>query len=319
MRWPNLCLCPCHGNRYRNLRLVLKDSLRSPSLWRERRRSHFRLNSRKLSPAEVSDRVTSEAVATSPELGGLESHDALSVPTGDVLSSPESLAASEPSPKIGEFSWASIFNSAWKFGSSSPAPHDSLHHSSPVESSEFAESAISQEAVGAPVLHEEQPPAVSPGSRCRNRYPMPGDQIQDAPVTISFADSVPSPPGESLGECTVAPVEISEEGVAQDAPVVAPVLKDEQTDVVVSRGDFRINASVCQPGRAGGLPDAWGSGPEYACYDPSADIALGSAVEPLVEPPAMPVVPINILDEAAAHDAPQVIAPVEVPAVSAHV
>ncbi|MEK7273439.1 MAG: hypothetical protein AAB047_06370 [Nitrospirota bacterium] len=38
-----------------------------------------------------------------------------------------------------------------------------------------------------------------------------------------------------------------------------------------------------------------------------------------MEPLAMPVASVNILDEAAAHDAPQVIAPVEVPAVSADV
>ncbi len=159
--------------------------------------------------AEVSDRVASEPIATSPELGGLESHGALFASTGDVWSSPESLAASEPSPKIGEFSWASIFNSAWKFGSSSPAPHDSLHHSSPVEPSESAESAISQGAVVTPIVCEEQPP------------------VQDTPAPIPSADnamgSVVEPPMEASA-MSVASVDILDEAVASDAPqVIAPV------------------------------------------------------------------------------------------------
>jgi hypothetical protein len=270
------------------------------------------------SPAEVCDRVTSEAVATSPELGGLESHDASSVPTGDVLSLPESLAASEPSPKIGEFSWASIFNSAWKFGSSSPAPHDSLHHSSPVESSEFTESAISQEAEGTPVLHEELTPAVSLGAMSES-MPMPGDQVQDAPVTIPFADSVSNTPGESLGECTVAPAAISEEGVALEVPPLASVFKDEQTDVVTS-GEISetrpASVSLAEPAVS---PTPWDQVQDTPVTISSADSAMGSAVEPPVEPLAMPVVSVNILDEPTAHDAPQVIAPVEVPAVSADV
>jgi hypothetical protein len=282
------------------------------------------------SPAEVSDQVASEAVATSPELGGLESHDAFSVPTGDVLSSPESLAASEPSPKIGEFSWASIFNSAWKFGSSSPAPHDSLHHSPPVEQSEFAESDISQEVVGAPILYEEQTPAVSSGAMSELMSmpasyaepvisPMSADQIQDAPITIPFADSVLSTPGGSLEECPVAPVELSEEVVALEVPAMAPVFKDEQTDVVAF-GEISetmpASVSLAAPAVS---PMPWDQVQDTSVTISSADIAMSSAVEPLVEPPAMPVAPINILDEAAAHDAPQVIAPVEVPAVSAHV
>lgn len=202
--------------------------------------------SQEASPAEVSDRVTSEAIATAPELGGPESHDALSVPAGDVLSPSESLAASETNPKIGEFSWGSIFNSAWKFGSSSPAPHDSLHHASPIEPPAPVEPVLEQKAVGAPVLQEELTTGVTSGEAVdlmlvsaspveAASSPLPWDQIQDMSVTI-----------------------------------------------------------------------------------PSADSALSSAVEPLVEPPAMPVAPIEILDEAAARGATQVTAPVEASAVTAN-
>jgi hypothetical protein len=263
--------------------------------------------------AEVSDRVISEAIAISPELGGLESHDALSNPTDDVLSPMESLAASEPSPKIGEFSWASIFNSAWKFGSSSPAPHDSLHHSSPVESSEFAESAISQEAEGTPVLHEELTPAVSLGAMSES-IPMPGDQVQDAPVTIPFADSVSNTPGESLGECTIAPAAISEEDVALEIPPLAPAFEDEQRDVAAS-GDISetmpASVSLAEPPVS---PMPCDQVQDTPVTISSADSAMGAAVEPLVEASATPVASVNILDEAAAHNAPQGIAPVEVSA-----
>ncbi len=271
------------------------------------------------SPAEVSDRVTSEAVEASPELGGLESHDASSVPTGDVLSLPESLAASEPSPKIGEFSWASIFNSAWKFGSSSPAPHDSLHHSSPVESSEFTESAISQKAEGMPVLHEERMPAVSPDAMSES-IPMSGDQVQDAPITIPFADSVLSTPGDSLEKCTVAPVEPAEKVVAQEIPAVASVFKDEQTDVIVSAEiseSMPPSVSLAEPAVSPMSCDQVQDTPVTISSTDSA--IMGSVMEPLAEASATPVASVNILDEAAAHNAPQGIAPVEVPAVSADV
>ena len=227
--------------------------------------------------AEVRDQAISEAIASSPELDGLDSHDALSVQPDDVLSSPESLAASEPNQKIGEFSWASIFNSAWTFGSSSPAPHDSLPHSSPVEPSELAESAISQEAVGTPILHEEQTPAVSSGAMSESMplpasyaepviSPLPGDQIQDVPVTIPSADSVLSTPGETLEECTVATVELSEEVVAPEVP-----------------------ASV-SPTESAASPLPWDQVQEtpVVTITPS-ESAMGSAVEPLVEPPAIPV------------------------------
>ncbi|NOS77275.1 MAG: hypothetical protein HOP35_04965 [Nitrospira sp.] len=269
-----------------------------------------------VSPAEVSDRGIAEAIATSPELGGLESHDALSVPTGAEPSSPESLAAGEPSPKIGEFSWASIFNSAWKFGSSSPAPHDSLHHSSPVEPAELAESAISQGAVVTPILHEEQMPAVSSGAISES-MPMPGDQIQDAPVTISLADSVPSAPGEFLDECTVVPVELSDEVVAPEVSAVAPVFKDEQTDVVVSGEISESMPASVSLAEAAVLPMPGEQVQDTPVSISSADIAMSSA-DPLVKPPAMPVAPIEILDEAVARDAPQVTVPVEASAVPAN-
>lgn len=282
------------------------------------------------SPAEVSDRVISEAIATSPELGGLESREALSIPTDDVPSPSDSLTASESSLKIGEFSWASIFNSAWKFGSSSPAPHDSLHHSPPLEQSEFADSAKSQEFVGAPVLHEEASPAVSSGVMSESMplpasyaepgiSQMPGDQIQDAPATIPFADSVLGTLGEALEECTVPPVEQAEEVVAQKIPATAPVFKDEQTDVVISGEITEAMPASISVAELDGSPLPWDQVQDTPATISSADSAMGSAVEPLVEPLAMPVAPISVLDEAAAHDAPQANDPVEALAISAHV
>ncbi len=264
-------------------------------------------------PTEVSDQVTSEAIASSPELGGLESRDALSVPTDDVL-------ASEPSPKtkIGEFSWASIFNSAWKFGSSSPAPHDSLHHPSPVEPSEFAESAISREAVGTPIPHEEQRPTVFSGVMSES-MPMPGDQIQDGPITIPFADSALSRPGEALEECTVPSVELSEEVAALEVSEAAPVFKDVQTDVVAPEETSEALPASVNLAEPAVSPMPWGQAQDTPAPILSVGSAMDLVVEPLVEPPAMPVASIDILDEVAAHDTPQVIAPVEGLAVSAPV
>ncbi|MEQ1657029.1 MAG: hypothetical protein ABL960_15170, partial [Nitrospira sp.] len=270
-------------------------------------------------PPVVGDQVTSAAIASSPEPGGLESRDASFLPD-DV---PESLAASEPSPqtKIGEFSWASIFNSAWKFGSSSPAPHDSLQHSSPVEPPEVAESTISQEAVGTPVLHEEQTPVVFPAAMSES-IPMPGEQIQDVLTTIPFADSALSTSRESLEECIVAPAELSEEVVVlevPEVPAVVPVIQDEQTDVVASEEmseAMPASASLAEPA----VPSRpWDQAEDTPALISSVDSAMRLAVEPLVVSPAMPVESTSILDDAAAHDAPQVVAPVEAPAVSAHV
>lgn len=266
-------------------------------------------------PAEISDQVTSGAITSSPELGGLESHDAVSVRTDDVLSPLESPVASEPSPKIGEFSWSSIFNSAWKFGSSSPAPHDSLHHSSPVEPSEFAESVISQEAVGTPILHEEQPPTVSSGAMSES-MPMPGDQIQDLPITIPFADSALRAPGESQEECAVPPVALSEEVAALEVSEVAPVFKDVQTDVVVSGEITRALPASVSPTEPAVSPMPWDQAQDMPLSISPVDSTMDLAVEQLETPPVMPVEPVNVLDEAAAHDAPQVIAPVEVPTVA---
>lgn len=260
-------------------------------------------------PPVVGDQVTSAAIASSPKPGGLESRDASFLPD-DALPSPESLAASEPSPqtKIGEFSWASIFNSAWKFGSSSPAPHDSLQHSSPVEPPEVAESTISQEAVGTPVLHEEQTPVVFPAAMSES-MPLSGDQIQEAPTTIPFADSALSTSGEFLGECTVASAELSEEVVVLEVPAVVPVIQDEQTDVVAS-GEMSeampASASLAEPA-VSSMP--WEQTEDTPAPVSSVGSAMGLAVEPLVES-------LSILDDAAAYDAPQVIAPVEAPAVS---
>ncbi|SPP64762.1 hypothetical protein [Nitrospira lenta] len=279
-----------------------------------------------VSPPDVSDQISAEAIAPSPELGSLASHDTLSAPTGDVPFSPESLAAPEPSPKIGEFSWASIFNSAWTFGSSSPAPHDSLHYSSPGEPSEFAAPAISQEAVDRPILYEEQTPAISlevmsesvPMS-ASDVEPvisrMPEEQAHHASVTIPFADSAPSAPDEVLEECRVVPVELPENVVVPEEPAVAPVYTDERTDAVVSveiSESVSASVSLAEPAVS---PISWDQVQDTPAPISSADIAMDSG-DPLGEPPAMPVAPIDILDAAVAHDVPQVLAPVEAPAVS---
>lgn len=76
--------------------------------------------------------VTPEAITIAPELGDMESRDMRFAPTADVPTQSEPPSAPGQSQKVGEFSWASIFNSTWKFGSSSPAPHDSLQHVVPI-------------------------------------------------------------------------------------------------------------------------------------------------------------------------------------------
>lgn len=284
------------------------------------------------SPAEVSDRVASEAIATAPELGGLESHDALSVPTGDVPSPSERLAASETSPKIGEFSWGSIFNSAWKFGSSSPAPHDSLHHASPIEPPAPVEPVLEQEAVGAPVLQEELTTGVTSGEAVdlmlvpaspveAASSPLPWDQIQDTRITIPSAGialgSAADPPVERSAAQGV-PIKIPDQIAIQNATVDSPVFQEELKPAADSAEV--PEAKLVSASQAGPLvtPMLWDQIQDMPVTIPSADSVLSSAVEPLVEPPAMPVVPIEILDEAAARDAMQVTAPVEASAVTAN-
>ncbi|HEX7767819.1 MAG TPA: hypothetical protein VF443_13970, partial [Nitrospira sp.] len=282
--------------------------------------------------AEVSDRDTAEAIAPAPELGGLESHDALSVPTGDVLSPSESLAASEPSPKIGEFSWGSIFNSAWKFGSSSPAPHDSLHHASSIEPPAPVEPVLQQEASGAPVLQEElttgvtsdvavelMPVPASPVEAASS--PLPWDQIQDTGITIPSAGIALSSAADPLVERSAAqgvPIKIPDQIAIQNAPVASPVFQEELKPVADSAEV--PGAKLVSANQAGSLvtPMPWDQIQDIPVTIPPVDSALSSAVEPLVEPPAMPVAPIEILDEAAAQDATQVTAPVEASAVPAN-
>ena len=360
-----------------------------------------------LSPSETGSHVTSEVATTSPELGDMESHDAISAPTADGQTQPENPSVSGQTLKIGEFSWASIFNSAWKFGSSSPAPHDSLHQASPIAPLVPVEPVLHQEAVVAPALPEELTTGVTSGETAESMpvpgssaeaapSPMPWDQIQDTPVTIPSAEialssaveplveppaaqgvpieipdqiaiqdataaplafqeelrpvadsaEVPEsklvsasqagplvspmpwdqiqdmpvtiPPAESLGEFPAAPVEISEEGAAQDAPVVAPVLPEELTVGVTSGETAESMPAPGSPAEAAPSPMPWDQIQDTPVTIPSAEIALSSAVEPLVETPAMPVAPIEILDKAAAQDATRLTAPVEASALPAN-
>lgn len=363
---------------------------------------------REISPSETGAHVTPEVATTTPELGNVESHDAISAPTADGQTQPENPPVSGQALKIGEFSWASIFNSAWKFGSSSPAPHDSLHHASPIEPLVPAEPVLHQEAVVAPVLPEELTTGVTSGETAESMAapgspaeavpsPLPWDQVQDTPITIpsaeialSLADEplaeppaaqgvpieipdqvavqdvpvaplafqeelrpvadsaevsesklasasqagllvspmpwdqiqdmpVTIPPAESPGECSAAPVEISEEGAAQDAPAVAPALQEELT-AGVPPGEREMPESMPVPGlqlEAASSPMPWDQVQDTHITIPSAEIALSSAVEPLAETPAMPVMPIEIFDEAAAQETTQVTAPIEASAVPA--
>ncbi|MEQ1794664.1 MAG: hypothetical protein ABL970_10775 [Nitrospira sp.] len=202
------------------------------------------------SPAETGSRIAPEAIATSLELGGPESQDALSAPTAGVPTQLESPSISSQSPKVGEFSWASIFNSTWKFGSSSPAPHDSLHHASPIELSVSAESGVPQETASIPVPSEELTAGpLSDASAVEGHgeavsSPMPWDQIQDLPVTIPSADVAMS----SLIAPQVVSVETCDHGTVQDASVSVLVPEEELTAVIRSAETSEsIPASASQP------------------------------------------------------------------------
>jgi len=277
----------------------------------------FPIESQEALHDEGSDRLTAEAIVTSPELGSSESHDAVSVPTGSELSPSENLTVPEPSPKNGQFSWASIFNSAWKFGSSSPAPHDSFSDSLPVEPSERAESVMPSEVVGTASLHKEPLSAVSPDTISES-MPMSVEQIQDAPVTISFTDSASSVPGEFLEGDTGASIELSEEVVAPEVPADAPIFKDEQTYLVNSEKiveSVPVSVSLAESAPLSIVGDQVQETP--APISP-ADLPIGST-DSLVEPLAMPVASSEVLDETAAREGPQIIAPVEAAALSTDV
>lgn len=274
-------------------------------------------------PAETSDWGIPKAVETPSEFSGLVSNEAASVPTGEVVSPPESLPVSEPSPEIGKFSWVSIFNSAWTFGSSSPAPHDSLAHASPIEISAPAEAVLPHESVSLSVPPEglatgvvtdvvEEPASVL--------SPMPWDQTQEtAPVSTSSTDSVLSQEVEFPEAVSVSPVGIAEEAVGQDATEVTSVFQEEQTVRVTA--DERLDAD---PGFASSaMPDVspmpWEQTQEISVAISSVEMAPQSVVEPLVEAPAEPVVSTDMPVQEVVRDVTRVMAVDEALAESAGV
>ena len=176
---------------------------------------------------KADEQIARDAITISSELESAGSQGANSDPTAGLLSPLENLSASSQDQKVGEFSWASIFNSAWKFGSSSPAPHDSLDHSLPSESSGLAEPGLSEDPTVVPALQDElttvdslsilsESMAVSASPVEPAVSPLPWEQIQEAPVTIPPADVALSTAAELPAEASVTPVEISEERVDQE-------------------------------------------------------------------------------------------------------
>lgn len=262
-----------------------------------------------------------QPITTSSGLAATESHDAIAPPAVVEVSHSENPPSSGQSPKIGEFSWASIFNSAWKFGSSSPASYDSLHHPSQVEPAEPAESVSPDESVAAPLLQEEPTPVVltDKGTECITgsadpavpvASPMPWDPIQETPVTIPPVDIAFSSPVELLVEPAVAPavpIEISDERAAhQDASVSAPVLQ-EALVIGVPPSEV-VGAPTIAPNPLGAESVeesiSWDLIEQAPVAISSVDVALSAPVEPLVEPAVVPITPTETLDEGAVQDIP---------------
>ena len=124
--------------------------------------------------------------------------------------------------------------------------------------------------------------------------PLPWDLIQDASVSIPPADGVLSAVVESPGEFSVAPVEISDEVAAQNAPVVSTVSQEELT-AVVPPGEIPESTpgSVSQAEPAVS-PMSWDHVQQTPATISSAELTLNSAVEPLVEAPAARVASVDI-------------------------
>ncbi|MCC6139932.1 MAG: hypothetical protein IT389_04865 [Nitrospira sp.] len=276
--------------------------------------------------AEASDQGTSEAIEgieTPPELSGLASNEALSVPADEVVSLPESLPAPAPSPEIGKFSWASIFNSAWTFGSSSPAPHDSLAHASPIDPPVPTESVLPQDLASTSALPEELAVGVAfdvVEEPAPVLSPMPWEHIQETPpVSTSSAEGVLIREAESLGERSVASVEIAGEAAAQNATVATPVFQGEQTTSVIA--DEGLEARPVSAGLA--MSDVslmpWDHIQETPVATPSPEMALQSVVEPPAEAPAELAVPVDIPVQEVVQDVARVMAVDEASAASATV
>lgn len=242
--------------------------------------------------AEVGDEVAPEAIATTSESDIVESHDAGFLSPADVSSQSQRPEISGPSRKVGEFSWASIFNSAWKFGSSSPAPHDSLHHVSPVDS---------PEVVAAPVPLEELATAVSSGeisesmsvaasSEQQAASPMPEDHIQEGPATVPPAEIVLSSATEPLCELPVSQVQIPDSLVTLNESPANSFLQVESN---------ALSPSLAEPAAS---PIFWGHNQETPVTNLLSEIALSSAVEALGKLPA-PATPVERPDEGVVEEA----------------
>ena len=198
---------------------------------------------------KADEQIARDAITISSELESAGSQGANSDPTAGLLSPLENLSASSQDQKVGEFSWASIFNSAWKFGSSSPAPHDSLDHSLPSESSGLAEPGLSEDPTVVPALQDElttvdslsilsESMAVSASPVEPAVSPLPWEQIQEAPVTIPPADIALSTAAEPLVAPSAAPVDVSTQVVAQSTTegiLSAAVLESAVSDAFQER------------------------------------------------------------------------------------
>ncbi len=261
--------------------------------------------------AEIASHVTPEAVTTTSDLGGdSELRETTSAPTADGLTQTVPPPGSGQSPTAGEFSWASIFNSAWKFGSSSPAPHDSLQHASPAEPSIPAEPVLYQEQGGVSALPEDLtgPGNVDGTAESTPVFaaptvdavpPLPWEQIQDAPVTIPPAEIAlnaavepvigsPAVPGESI--------DISDQTAIQSEPVLPLVFQEE--------AKFEANPAQIPESMSAGVSQAasvvspmpWEQIADAAITIPPVEIALSSAVESTGD---LSVVPVEISEAAA--------------------
>lgn len=249
---------------------------------------------------EVGDESAHGTITTSTEPGNAESHGAISVSASEASTSPENTSALIQEQKDSKFSWSSIFNSAWKFGSSSPAPHDSLHFPVSPESAELAEPVLSEEATDAPILQEELPVpvslsetpesiSVSASSAEPVISPLPWDQIQETSVTIPPADVVTNSVTGPSGESSVTPMEVPDEGVAQDPSLVVSVPQEELTPPVILNGapeSIAVSASPIEPVVS---PLPWEQIQETPVTIPPADVVLSSAAEVLGESPVAAV------------------------------
>lgn len=265
--------------------------------------------------AEMASQVTPESGTTASDLGdNRELREATSAPTADVLTQTAPSPGSGQSPTVGEFSWASIFNSAWKFGSSSPAPHDSLQHASPVEPSMPVEPVLHHEQAGASVLQEElagrgnvdgtaESTPVFAGSAADAAAPLPWEQIQDVPVTIPPVEIAMSPGVEpAIGSFAMpdGAVQSSDQTAIQPDKVSPSVLQEEMESVADSVHIPESMPAGVSPVESVVPPMPWEQIADAAITIPPAEIGLSSAVESTGDLSGSPV---EISEEAATQDA----------------